>query len=164
MLKPFLISYTPTKSCVIRCLLEIPWNFLKLSNCRGWSQSLAEGEVEGEDYSPRVLVVSLWCGSHLDTAHLWKMGRRPRACLAGLSPAWQTGSSRRKPSLGLPSIQGLTRWHWLRSPWHTQPLVWRDWKGKTGQHQLPASQTSWQQGTLDQSALFFGWVMAVCSE
>lgn len=59
------------------------------------------------DSFPRVLVVSLQCGSHLVTAYLWKMGRRPGACLAGLGPAWQTGSSRRKPSHGLPSIQGL---------------------------------------------------------
>lgn len=64
------------------------------------------GKSGGWDYCPRVLVVSLQYGSHLVTACLWKTGRRPRACLAGLGPAWQTGSFRRKPSLGLPAIQG----------------------------------------------------------
>lgn len=83
-----------------------PLEFSKTFQLQRLVPKSERGKSGGWDYRPRVLVVSLQYGSHLATACLWKTGRRPRACLAGLGPAWQTGSFRRKPSLGLPSIQG----------------------------------------------------------
>lgn len=115
------------------------------------------------DSFPRVLVVSLQCGSHLVTAYLWKMGRRPGACLAGLGPDWQTGSSRRKPSLRATfhpgALPGGTDWD--------HPGILSHWPDETGRERLASlTYLLWRphdnRGTVDQSALFFGWVMAVC--
>lgn len=146
---------------------------IRLSNCRGRSQSPAEGEVEVVTIHPGYSWDLCSVAIHLATAHLWKMAWMSSACLAGLTQPYSRRESPPSGHLqprgltllsGYLQLRGFTWWHSLRSPWHTQPLVRGGKEGKVVSLSYLLCRSHDNSGTLDQSALFFGWVTAECSE